>query len=317
MSLSLVRQQWIEQFIRWAKSRSDIRAVFLTGSCGRTDQDPADEWSDVDLLFITTKPKLYTKNNSWMRELGSFWTGILPPSETFGSLLPIYCGFSAYNGGLVAEYFILSNRRARWATNVIRLLNLFPALRRWLPENISTLGADAGDLFRQGARILVDKDGFAETFQQTIVSVMSVPSEPPSQEEFQNSLDDFWFGPPKVVADLQRGRLLAAMKNLDVTRRHILEWMEWHARAKNHWQDDDMIYRHSRINQWADPRVIAALPNIYAFFDADDIWKALFALMDLSCWLAPETAQLLGYEYSSAGQQITDWARKCFDENFN
>ena len=223
MNLSLLRQQWIEQFILWAQSRNDIRTVFLTGSCGRIEQEPADEWSDVDMLFITTKPELYTRDNTWMRELGPLWAGILPPNETFGGLLPVFCGFSTYEGGLVAEYFILSDKRAHWATNVIYLLNLFPVLRRWMPENISTLGADAGDLLRHGARILVDKDGFAEKFQQATVSVISEPTIPPSQDEFQNSLDDFWLGPPKMVADLKRGRLLSAMKDLDTNEKTYLE----------------------------------------------------------------------------------------------
>ena len=314
MNLSLLRQEWIEKFILWAQTRSDIRTVFLTGSCGRTEQNPADEWSDVDLLFITTKPKLYTKDNSWMRELGPFWTGILPPDETFGGMLPIYCGFSAYEGGLVAEYFIVSNNRARWAANMIRLLNYVPSLPHWLPASISTLGGNVGDLFRRGTRILVDKDGFAESFQQMTVSVRNEPTVPPSRDEFQNSLDDFWFGPPKVVADLQRGRLMPAMKNLDATRRHIMKWMEWQARAKNNWRDDEELYRFSNMSSWADPRVIRALQNIYPHFDSDDMWMSLFAMMDCAYWLAPETAQLLGYEHSSSGRQVTDWARKCFDE---
>jgi hypothetical protein len=37
-------------------------------------------------------------------------------------------------------------------------------------------------------------------------------------------------------------------------------------------------------------------------------------MMELSLWLAPETAKLLGYEYSFSGEQIIDWVRKCHDE---
>jgi len=314
MDLSLLRQQWIEHFAQWVQSRKDIRTVFLTGSCGRDAQKPADEWSDVDIFFITSNPELYTRDNSWMRELGPLWAGTLPPNETFGGLLPVFCGFSTYEGGLVAEYFILSDKQAHWATNVIYLLNLFPVLRRWMPENISTLGADAGDLLRHGARILVDKDGFAEKFRQATVSVISEPTKPPSQDEFQNSLEDFWIGPPKVVANLKRGRLLSAMKDLELTRRHILKWAEWQARAKDHWQGDDMLYRHSRISHWANSRVVDALPSVYPQLDAGDMWKVLFTMMELSLWLAPETAKLLGYEYSFSGEHIIDWVRKCHDE---
>lgn len=47
MTLFTLQQQWIDQFTVWAESRDDVRAALVVGSHGRTNDYPADEWSDV------------------------------------------------------------------------------------------------------------------------------------------------------------------------------------------------------------------------------------------------------------------------------
>ncbi|MEE8392011.1 MAG: aminoglycoside 6-adenylyltransferase [Anaerolineae bacterium] len=151
MTLSTLQQQWIEQFTVWAESRDDVRAALVVGSHGRTDNYPADEWSDVDVMFITTKPGLYIENTVWMHDIGLFWTGVMSPGETFGGLLPVFCGFSVYEGGLCVDFFILSNARTKWMTRAIRLPNRYPDLRRWLPDSIANLCRSGRRLSLEGA----------------------------------------------------------------------------------------------------------------------------------------------------------------------
>ena len=314
MKYSIIRQEWIQRFVAWAKAREDIRAVILVGSMSSQDHDPADEWSDVDLLFITTKPDTYTKNNAWMSEVSPFWAGVIPPDEIFGGLLPIHCGFSVFEAGVAADFLILSKIQVQKAIPAILLLNRFPLLRRWLPENVATLGADAGDFLRNGAQILFDKDGLAKRLRETTLAIAVIPSAPPSQEKFQNNVDDFWIGPPRIAVHLLRGRLMAAMKTLDLSRRDLLKMVEWHARSKNGWDSDDMTYRPKQIEAWADSRAIEALPHIYANYNPDELWQALIGLMHLYPVLAMETAEALGYPCLSKSEQIIDWVKERFSE---
>ncbi|MBE0695497.1 MAG: aminoglycoside 6-adenylyltransferase, partial [Anaerolineaceae bacterium] len=51
------------------------------------------------------------------------------------------------------------------------------------------------------------------------------------------------------------------------------------------------------LEEWADPRVRAALPLIFAPYGSQAIRSALFASMELFDWLSRETAQALGYAY--------------------
>jgi aminoglycoside 6-adenylyltransferase len=315
MSLSILQQQWIQRFTVWAESRNDVRAALVVGSHGRTNNHPADEWSDVDVLFITTKPRSYTENNAWMHEIGSLWTGVMSPEETFGGLWPVFCGFSVYEDGLTVDFFILSNARTEWMTRVVRLLDRYPGLRRRLPDSIASLGAEVGEFFHLGVRVLLDKDGLVERLRQAILAVPVTSPPPPSQQAFQHDIDDFWIGPPKVAANLRRGQLMAAMRTLESGKRRLLKWIEWHARAKSGWKEDGILYIPKWIDRWADPRALEVLPRIYARYDADEMWLALLEMMDLYCWLTAETADLLGYDCSfDAAPRVTAWVKQCFTE---
>jgi hypothetical protein len=266
-------------------------------------------------MFITTKPKRYAENNAWMREISTLWIGVMSPDETFGGLVPVFCGFSVYEDGLAADFFVLSNARAQWMMRLVGLLNRYPRLRRWLPDRIADPGIELGELFRRGVRVLVDKDGLAERLRAAVVAIPAKPILPPSRRAFQHAVDDFLVGPPRVAANLRRGRLMAAMKVLDLGKRDLLRWMEWHARAKNDWKNNQTEYRLKWIDRWADPRALETLPRIYSRYETDDMWRTLFKMMELFGWLVAETAELQGYDYSSAADaKITAWVKQCFAE---
>ena len=175
MSRTNLQQEWIERFTAWAAARDDVRAALVVGSRGRTDSYPAEEWSDVDVAIITTRPGLYAANSAWMRDIGPFWVGVMSPHETFGGLVPVFCGFSVYEGGLAVDFFVLSNARARWMTRINGWLNRYPGLRRRLPRSIARLGAEWGQHLQGGARVIVDKDGLAEQMRQAVAAIPAVP----------------------------------------------------------------------------------------------------------------------------------------------
>ena len=81
-----LQQPWIERFTSWAESRQDIRAAFVMGSRGRSESYTADEWSDLDVAFVTKKPGLYIQKFSWMGDIGSFWAGFINSEDNFGGL---------------------------------------------------------------------------------------------------------------------------------------------------------------------------------------------------------------------------------------
>lgn len=62
-------------FVSWALTVDDIRAAFIVGSRACKDH-PADEWSDIDIVFFTSKQNYYLSDNEWLKNFGNVWTSL-------------------------------------------------------------------------------------------------------------------------------------------------------------------------------------------------------------------------------------------------
>jgi predicted nucleotidyltransferase len=86
---------FIEDFMRWATKRRDIRAVALVGSYAREEMEKD---SDVDLVIITESPEKYLTNSEWTRVFGK---PITKNIEKYGKLTSLRVW---YESGLEIEY---------------------------------------------------------------------------------------------------------------------------------------------------------------------------------------------------------------------
>ncbi|NWG34271.1 MAG: aminoglycoside 6-adenylyltransferase [Chloroflexi bacterium] len=86
---------FIEDFMRWARRRRDIRAVALTGSYARLQANPT---SDVDLVIIVNDPQKYLAQTEWLRDFGVVITKRM---EEHGKLTSLRVW---YESGLEIEY---------------------------------------------------------------------------------------------------------------------------------------------------------------------------------------------------------------------
>ena len=86
---------FIEDFMRWATKRKDIRAAALVGSYAREELEKD---SDVDLVIITETPQRYITNTEWTRVFGKPITKKIEKYDTLTSLR-IW-----YESGLEIEY---------------------------------------------------------------------------------------------------------------------------------------------------------------------------------------------------------------------
>ena len=74
---------FIEDFMRWATKRKDIRAAALVGSYAREELDKD---SDVDLVIITETPQKYMTDTEWIRVFGKVITKNVEEYEKITSL---------------------------------------------------------------------------------------------------------------------------------------------------------------------------------------------------------------------------------------
>ena len=70
----------LTRVVRWAETRSDIRAVALVGSYARRAERTD---SDIDLAILTSSPDRYTREEDWVIELG---LGNLVQTKDWGAI---------------------------------------------------------------------------------------------------------------------------------------------------------------------------------------------------------------------------------------
>lgn len=266
----------IERFTAWASTRDDVRGAILIGSQARTDR-PADEWSDVDLLVLTTDVPALLRSGDWVAEMGPVVLTFLESTVATG----ITERRALYETGLEADYAILP------ATILDTLASDGDGTQS------QTLRALVATIFRRGFRVVLDKDGRLgrlNAFAQAPAS-----SARPDAAQFTNETLDFWFHALWTARKLRRGELLMAKSCCDgVMKGTMLALARWHAVAGN---GQDTWHQTRFFEQWADPRLVHDLKDCFAHYDEADIGRALRATMRTFDWLARETADRLGFDY--------------------
>lgn len=272
-------QTIIERYITWAQNREDVRAAVMIGSRARSDH-PADEWSDLDIIFATTDPGRYRSNTHWYESLGKSYLSFMENTPGGGFERRVL-----FDGGLDVDFVPMPIDSMQW------MLEHEPD-----PFFIS--------IVKRGIRILVDKDGMAAKLVDLASKAPLAPEtgNRPAQEEFSNNTGNFWYHTVWSAKHLKRGELWWGKSCVDDHLKGLLRQMlEWHARATGSVHDTWMRGRF--LEEWIDRRALAALPQIYAHYDPDDIWCALHATMDLFAWVGRETADKWQLEYPFEGEK--------------
>ena len=275
--ISAAYGELIDRFVGWAKDEDDIRAAIVIGSRARRLDHPADEWSDLDVLIFTSDPESYWGSSDWLQHVGDAWLTFVEPA-------PDGSGFERrvlFEGGLDVDF-------APCAVTDLEAM---------VEQGVSP---DVADMIHRGVCFLVDKDGFSERLRR--IEVDSPAYSPPSESEFLNLVNDFWYHTVWTGKHMRRGELWWAKSCCDGYLKNLLRrLMEWHTRASKG-EDVDTWMRGRFLEEWADPRAVESLPVVFAHYDEEDIWRALMATMELFRWLAIETADRLGYSYPTLGE---------------
>jgi aminoglycoside 6-adenylyltransferase len=266
----------IARIAAWAEADENIRAVLIIGSRARSDH-PADDWSDLDLAVLAEDPDRYATSSDWLAQIGEAWLTFVEPTPDGGRERR-----ALFAGGLDVDF---SLDRVQDVRRMLDAGQLHPMVR---------------DLLRRGVRALVDKEGLAA---RLAALDLGGPSwKPPDAAGFDNLAQDFWYHTVWTAKKLRRGELWMAHSCCDsYMKGRLLQMLAWHAhatadRARDTWMQGRFL------EEWADPRAVAALRRAFARYDSEDVWRALAASMDLFAWLGRDTAAALGYPYPAEGE---------------
>jgi aminoglycoside 6-adenylyltransferase len=269
-------EQLIKRYVQWAQTDAGTRAAIIIGSRARADH-PADEWSDLDMLVVTPDLQRYAATTDWLESIGNPWLTFV--EQTLGGGIERR---AVFEGGLDVDFALVPTE--------------------WVRQIVSTgVPPDLADIIRRGVRVIVDKDGLAAQLLQMPLDT-PLPC-PPTQAEFLEVVNDFWYHTIWTAKHLRRGELWWAKSCCDdYLKSRLRRVMEWHARAMKG-QSYDTWMRGRFLEEWADPRAVEELKGLFAHYDAEDVWRALLATMDLFRRMAVEAAERLGYPYLKRGDE--------------
>lgn len=274
------KNELLQHFLEWAKLQTDIRAVALIGSAARLDH-PADEWSDYDLLVVASDPQTYLASTEWLTQFGCVWCTFLENAST-GEAIERRVLFER---GVDIDFIIVSADDA--------LLNF---------QNTPMII----EISQRGRRVLWDRDNILSEIPPSQRSTQAVHL--PSRQQFLDNINDFWFHVAWTAKKLRRGELWIAKKCCDTYLKDLLlRMMEWEAQSVNSGMIDTW-FGGRFLEQWALPTTVEELQQVFAYYDASDIWRALEVTAKVFRRIAQETAIRLGYTYPrESDEYVSAW----------
>ena len=269
---------------RWAAGQPDVYTIIIVGSRARPDH-AADAWSDLDVILFCTHPTAYTEDQAWLALLGEPRLACLDVPEggypEWFVLLP---------NGLKVDILVAPvPGHADASIQLLQIITAFPYQ----------------DILRRGVRVLFTRAGAEQLdLRASFTDGMAAH---PSADAFQMLVNRLLFEALRTAKLLRRNDLWRAKQACDCTcKRHLLTLLEWHARAL-HGLHHDVWYDGRYLARWAEPAIVAAVPETFGTYHATEVRRALVATLRLFGRVGRETAAQLGYRYPiEAEQQVMD-----------
>lgn len=274
---SMFYEKLENNFVSWAQTVDDIRAAFIVGSRARSDH-PADEWSDMDIIFFTSKPNYYLSNSEWLTIFGNVWTSLV--SKTAGD--DPEC-LTLFEGGRQVDFVIHS------VENLKRI-----AKNKIVPNN-----------FHRGVKAIVDKDHVAKNIMP--LSSKAPPETALTESMFIQTVNMFWFVALYTAKQILRNELWVAKVRDGDMKELLLQMIEWHEKTVNG-HEYDTWHAGRFLCEWASEETQAELRNAFGHFDRSDSWKALSATITLFKRLSHNISQRMNFSYPYALEHnVNDW----------
>ncbi len=277
------KNELLQHFLDWAKLQADIRAVALIGSAARLDH-PADEWSDYDLIVVASNPQTYLTSTEWLDHLGYTWCSILEKTST-GEVIERRVLFE---DGIDIDFIIVSVDDAHQGFQNMPMVI---------------------EISQRGRKVLWDSDNLLSEIpaSPTIVQAAYLPN----NQQFLDIVNDFWFHVAWTAKKLRRGELWIAKKCCDIYLKDLLlHMMEWEAQSVNS-RKIDTWFNGRFLEQWALPKTVEELRQVFAYYDAEDVWRALEATVKMFQRIAQETAIRFGYTYPlESDEHVSAWVSR-------
>ena len=276
----------IQKIIQWAQDRDDVRAVLLTSTRAILGE-AINKFSDYDVILLVRDIYVYYEDEYWLQDFGDVLVIYRDPIRLdFG--LERFAYITQYENGLKIDFTI-------WPVEII--------------PRIVEMG-DLPDYLDVGYVVLLDKDHLTGGLKPpTFQSYIPIP---PSEDEYQELVREFFHESTYVAKHLVREDLIPAKYNFDYRMKHVnlVKLLQWRIEIEHNWSVKTGAYGKG-LKKYLGAHIWSLLEDTYVGAGSEENWDALFKTIELFRRVAIEVAESLGHEYlHDLDQRVTIYLRK-------
>ena len=254
----------------YAEQDEAIKAVIAIGSSTRSDV-PADEYSDLDLIIVTDSPDRWC-SGEYQELFGNVSISFIEP--TLGGGMERRC---IYDDDKDVDMIIFTPEQFGKA--------LREGVAQWV--------------MNRGYALLYDGGDYVELIPKFVTPVVSRSKM--NEEEFANTVNDFYFHNIWACKKLRRGELWSAKMCIDSYLKNLLlKMIEQYQLCIS---DADVWHDGRFLDRWADSTVTDELKDCFAHYDNEDCKRAIAATHRLFARLARAVADKSGHAYPERAEK--------------
>lgn len=280
-----IRDEKLKQIIHWAEENPDVRAVLLTSSLVNP-YAPVDDLSDLDIELVFNDMKVYQSDKTWINTFGKP-ISMIEENETF------FDGKHAMKMVLYEDH-VKVDFKLHQKSEFLK-----EAQAETLPEDWDV-----------GYKVLVDKDHLTQDMKPA--TYQSIMIKKPSEQRFQQLINDFWWDTTYVAKSLKRDEIFYAkfMSENGIRTDYLVSLLEWYIASENGW--NITTNKHGRLfKKYLSPELWEKVEATFSGSDIEQNWIALFAYADLVHELGTDLAAKINSTYPI---EVENNIRKYLDE---
>lgn len=280
------REEKLKQIISWAEGNPDLRVVLLTSSLANP-YAPVDDFSDLDIELVFENMNEYERDKKWI--------------DLFGKPISMIEENEIYFDEKHAMKMVLYTDHVKVD---FKLYHKSEFLKEIGEETLS-------EDWDVGYQVLVDKDNLTKNMKPP--TYQSIMIRKPTEQGFQQLMNDFWWDTTYVAKCLKRGDLFYAkfMSENVIRTDYLVPLIEWYIAANSDWKDIT-TNKHGRLfKKYLSAGLWIKVEATFAGSSIEDNWNALYAAADLVHELGTALAKKLNVRYP---QKLEDDIRNYLDE---
>ena len=272
-------QEMFDLILNFARNDESIRAVILNGSRANPNA-PKDIFQDFDIACLVKDINPYMRNANIPPYFGEIL--ILQEPENMGEPSPEDAGSYAYLMQLMDGNRIDLSFHA--------------------PEKWKSVTGDSQSI------VLLDKDKVISELPPA--SDVDYWARKPTNKQFQDCCNEFWWMNPYVAKGLWRGELTYAKWMMEVVQEQLMDMLTWYFGVKTDFKRAPGK-QGKYIRAYVEPDIWAELERTYSDANIENNWEALFTADNLFRRVAKVVAEQFGFPYlQQADDNVSRFIRR-------